>query len=743
MTIIENNKKLLQWLLRILVLLLYSTIHPVAQSQDSLLYSQQVIWKERQAQVQHWKQVQDTISTTVDSIKKRFFFERDTLDSKELDSTLVFLGTKKKQISQYIYDIKTARTTWLSASTQAQDEEDSLTEADSLNVKELLGADSVEKITKDLIDTLPQLIRGYERLIGDVVYLERWLGRQQAEIRVADVDSGNVQMHPVRRHMARTVQTNLGKDGSSSDFFDYPAWSSRLFLILISLLYFYWMYKLGRKTEQGNEEFRLYQNEPLWIPLLKASIFFLVLLPFTSFSVPVLILESSYFLVFVFLYILLHKELSVFKRKVLGLIFISYFILITANLLLSPLWWMKTFAIVANVLNMAVVWSMGRRTTDVDNPIGYIHRYARWLIILGHFIAIAFIIMGYVSFARMWSLAAGIGLLQVIALRAVRDMLLHDIGQQYERATPEAMFRRFDMKRMLLSFERLFRFCSAVLIVLVLLNNFHLVREASALLERLLMTEHKVGGITFAYGNFLLAASVIWIANWVQRNLKNLLDDSSPKNELQVRKMTLFPLLRLLIIVVGFLIGISILGLGLDKLTVIIGALSVGIGLGLQNVINNFVSGIILVFEKPFKIGDYVELADKKGQVMEIGIRSSTLLTDEGARVIIPNGDLLSGRLVNWTFREADIRVNLKLTVDSTIPVEEIKKELKTKLASFEEIDRSIPVKIYTKEITADTYQLGIQVGIKNVRYIERFRSRFLESFKEDMDARGAKVSSS
>src|SRR5690606_37982105 len=713
MTIIENNKKLLQGLLRILVLLLYSTIHPVAQSQDSLLYSQQVIWKERQAQVQHWRQVQDTISTNVDSIKKSLFFERDTLDSAELDSTLIFLGTKKKQISQYIYDIKTARTTWLSASTQAKVEEDSLTEGDSLNVEELLGTDSVEKITKDLVDTLPQLIRGYESLIGDVVYLERWFGRQQAEIGGADVDSGTVQMHPVRRHIVRTLQANLGKDGSSSDFFDYPAWSSRLFLILISLLYFYWMYKLGRKTEQANEEFRLYQNEPLWIPFLKASIFFLVLLPFTSFSVPVFILEISYFLVFVFLYILLHKELSVFKRKVLGLTFISYFILITANLLLSPLWWMKALAIVANALNMAVVWSMGRRT-DVDNPIGYIHRYARWLIILGHFIAIVLIIMGYVSFARMWSLAAGIGLLQVIALRAVRDMLLHDIEQQYERATPEAMFRRFDMKRMRLSFERLFRFCSAVLIVLVLLNNFHLVREASALLGRLLMTEYKVGGITFAYGNFLLAAAVIWIANWVQKNLKNLLDDSSPKNELQVRKMTLFPLFRLLIIVVGFLIGISILGLGLDKLTVIIGALSVGIGLG-----------------------------DKKGQVMEIGIRSSTLLTDEGARVIIPNGDLLSGRLVNWTFREADIRVNLKLTVDNTIPVEEIKKELKTKLASFEEIDRSIPIKIYTKEITADNYQLGIQVGIKNVRYIERFRSRFLESFKEDMDARGAKVSSS
>lgn len=733
---IEKNRKLLQWLLRLFVLLLYSPVHPVAQSQDSLFYSQEFIWKERQAQVQQWKQVQDTLSTTVDSIKKNLFLERTALDSAVLDSTLIFLGAKKKGISQYIDDIKAARTTWLSIPAQMQAEEDSLA------VEELLETDSIEKITKDLIDTLPQLIRGYERLIGDVVYLERWLVGQRVGITGADVDSATVEEKPVRRHMVRAVQTNLGKDGSSSGFFDYPAWSSRLFLILISLLYFYWIYKLGRKTEQGEEEFRLYQNEPLWIPFLKASIFFLVLLPFASFSVPVLILESSYFLVFVFLYIILYKELSAFKRKVLGLIFVSYIILISANLFLSTLWWTKAFAILANVLSIAVVWSMGRRI-DVDNPIGYIHRYARWLIILGHFLAIVLNIMGYISFARMWSLAAGIGLLQVIALRAVREMLLHDIEHQYNKAKPEALFRRFDLKRMLLSFERLFRFCSAVLIVLVLLNNFHLVREASSLLERLLMAEHKIGGVTFAYANLLLAVAVIWLANWFQKNLKNLLDDTSPKDELHVRKMTLFPLFRLLIIVIGFLIGISILGLGLDKLTVIIGALSVGIGLGLQNVINNFVSGIILVFEKPFKIGDYVELADKKGQVREIGIRSSTLLTDEGARVIIPNGDLLSGRLVNWTFRDADIRVNLKLTVDNTIPIEEIRKELKVKLASFDEIDRSIPMKIFTKEITADNYQLSIQVGIKHVRYIERFRSRFLESFKGDMDARGVKVSSS
>jgi small-conductance mechanosensitive channel len=178
-------------------------------------------------------------------------------------------------------------------------------------------------------------------------------------------------------------------------------------------------------------------------------------------------------------------------------------------------------------------------------------------------------------------------------------------------------------------------------------------------------------------------------------------------------------------------------------LTVIIGALSVGIGLGLQNIINNFVSGVILVFEKPFKLGDYVELADKKGQVLEIGIRSSTLLTDQGARVIIPNGDLLSGRLVNWTFAESDIRMNMHLNIETPIPISQVKDHIRNKLNTFNEVDRSIPIKVLTENIATTSYNLFIQVGIKDVRNIEYFRSRFLENIKEELDLQEIKISSS
>src|SRR5699024_4314169 len=223
-------------------------------------------------------------------------------------------------------------------------------------------------------------------------------------------------------------------------------------------------------------------------------------------------------------------------------------------------------------------------------------------------------------------------------------------------------------------------------------------------------------------------------SNWLQKNLKNLLDDT-PERDLQVKKMTLFPLFRLAIIIVGFLFAINILGLGVDKLTVIIGALSVGIGLGLQNIINNFVSGVILVFEKPFKIGDYIEIGDKMGQVLEIGIRSSTLLTDQGAKVIVPNGDLLSGRLVNWTFSNTDIRVNFELVVSNEGQIEDIKTYIRTKLAEQKHVDKSVPIKVHTKDITATDYRLSVQVGISNVKYIERFRSKFLEEITSQMKA--------
>jgi small-conductance mechanosensitive channel len=122
---------------------------------------------------------------------------------------------------------------------------------------------------------------------------------------------------------------------------------------------------------------------------------------------------------------------------------------------------------------------------------------------------------------------------------------------------------------------------------------------------------------------------------------------------------------KLGIYTVGLLIAFAAAGIPMDKLAIVIGALGVGIGFGLQNIVNNLVSGIILAVEKPMEIGDVIELGTRTGTVKEIGFRSSKISTFEGSVIIVPNGDFISQQLINWThsnnnYRRVDITVGVK-----------------------------------------------------------------------------------
>lgn len=118
-----------------------------------------------------------------------------------------------------------------------------------------------------------------------------------------------------------------------------------------------------------------------------------------------------------------------------------------------------------------------------------------------------------------------------------------------------------------------------------------------------------------------------------------------------------------LVLLFVFLVAVNTGGIELNKFTLLTGALGVGFGFGLQNVINNFVSGLILQFERPIHMHDVLEVEGVTGTVTRIGVRSSTLLTGQGAEVIIPNGNLISGKVINWTLSESKRRGELAVGV--------------------------------------------------------------------------------
>lgn len=118
------------------------------------------------------------------------------------------------------------------------------------------------------------------------------------------------------------------------------------------------------------------------------------------------------------------------------------------------------------------------------------------------------------------------------------------------------------------------------------------------------------------------------------------------------------------LLVLGLLIGLSTIGIDFSNLALLFGALGVGIGFGLQNMVSNFVSGLIILFEKSLKVGDFVELeSGVVGEVREINMRSTRITTNDNIDILVPNSEFVNGRVVNWTLDEAYRRIHVPFGV--------------------------------------------------------------------------------
>jgi small-conductance mechanosensitive channel len=201
--------------------------------------------------------------------------------------------------------------------------------------------------------------------------------------------------------------------------------------------------------------------------------------------------------------------------------------------------------------------------------------------------------------------------------------------------------------------------------VWIVLNLFAVRGNVVDAVTSAVATPISLGAVEFSFGGILLFGLTVWASFLLSRFVRFVLDeDLLPRLALpRGVPYAVSYVLHYGILLLGFLLAVAAAGVQLSQFALLAGAFGVGIGFGLQNVVNNFISGLILLFERPVQVGDTIQVTSLFGEVKRIGIRSSTVRTWEGAEVIVPNGDLISQQVINWTLSDRDRRVDVKVGV--------------------------------------------------------------------------------
>lgn len=198
------------------------------------------------------------------------------------------------------------------------------------------------------------------------------------------------------------------------------------------------------------------------------------------------------------------------------------------------------------------------------------------------------------------------------------------------------------------------------------LDYIGLFQPALSFTETLLSARFERGSISLSLGDVVAFFLTIWTAYLLSTFIRFVLqEDVYPRRGIpQGSSYAISSLLHYAILTLGFLVGLGMLGMDFAKVSVLLGALGVGIGFGLQSVVNNFISGLILLFERPIHVGDTIEVGDLQGEVRRIGIRASTVRTGQGADIIVPNAQFISANVTNWTLRDQLRRIDLPVGVN-------------------------------------------------------------------------------
>ena len=192
-----------------------------------------------------------------------------------------------------------------------------------------------------------------------------------------------------------------------------------------------------------------------------------------------------------------------------------------------------------------------------------------------------------------------------------------------------------------------------------LLLTWGLFDSLPAAIKGLLALGFTVGSERISVGLLIVSVGILYgsfLASWAVQKI--IMDEVLARRQVEKGvRVSIARLVHYVFIFIGFLLALLVLGFKFSELTIILSAFGIGIGFGLQNIVNNLVSGLILLFERPVRVGDFIELEGQWAEIKKIGLRATAAQTLDQADVIIPNSDLISTQVVNWTLSNRRVRL--------------------------------------------------------------------------------------
>ena len=380
-------------------------------------------------------------------------------------------------------------------------------------------------------------------------------------------------------------------------------------------------------------------------------------------------------------------------------------------------WWMLLLAVAGVFVGVYFLLRAKRNELKEKGIIYFI-----CFVVLLEFLAILFNVFGRYNVSKTLFTSGYINVIIGIEFlwtaRLLHEMLLV-ASRFYSRSEKKLLYYNFEK----IGYKVPVTFYLLLLVgwFVLFARNFYSFRLITDPLTDMLVKEHTIGNYSFTVTNLLVFIVIMMLATFLSKIVSffasdkpgTIPDKNSPKSKMGSWVL----LIRITIISSGLFIAAAAAGIPMDRITIILGALGVGIGFGLQELTNSLVSGIIIAFEKPVNVGDIVEVAEQSGTMKSIGFRSSVITSWDGADVIIPNGTLLSSNLINWTMSNEKRRVNFEMQLLIGTDFKKVKKILLELIDSDERILKEPAPSIELVDLKNNIIDLRIYFWVVQIGY--------------------------